>query len=405
MKKIHQFLLFQNCFSLGLLIPIISLLIIDRGASLSQLALIFGISAFTVFILEVPSGMLADMIGRKLVFMLSGILYLISSILMLFVSGFALLIPAIIFWGSGRAFASGSLDALIIDEYVNHNGTETISKITSRLGILELAGLSFGAIVGGLLPALSNEIFPNLGTYNLNLIIHAALCTISVVLTIFFVKETGNHEKSNNSLKHHTLSLLRFIGKDKIVLILVISQLFSGFFISVIETYWQPVYVNLIQGSNLLWTLGFISFGCFLFAALGNIISEKVCLSKQKNLSSKYTFARLFLFVVLIILSLQNSPIGFGVFFFLLYLIFGGSNIIASTMLNIQIPNKMRSSMLSFASLAFMSGGMLSPVFSSLMITKYSAQNLWFIIGVALMIVTLLIGIALHRSYKKPSTV
>ncbi len=211
MKKINQFLLFQNCFSLGLLIPIISLLVINRGASLSQLAMVFGISAFTVFILEVPSGMLADMIGRKLVFMLSGILYLISSILMIFVSGFALLIPAIIFWGSGRAFASGSLDALIIDEYINHNGTDKISKITSRLGILELAGLSFGAIVGGFLPTLSSGIFPNLGIYNLNLIIHAALCTISVFLTIFFVKETSNHEKSNNSLKHHTLSLLRFI--------------------------------------------------------------------------------------------------------------------------------------------------------------------------------------------------
>jgi len=73
-------------------------------------------------------------------------------------------------------------------------------------------------------------------------------------------------------------------------------------------------------------------------------------------------------------------------------------------MLNIQIPNKMRSSMLSFASLAFMSGGMLSPVFSSILITKYSAQKLWFIIGIALVAVTFLIGIALHKTYKKSNT-
>ena len=403
-KKTYQFLLFQNYFSMGLLIPIISLLLINRGASLAQLAIIFGISAFTVFILEVPSGMLADMIGRKLVFMFSGILYLISSITMLFVSGFALLIPAIVFWGAGRAFASGSLDALIIDEYINQNGTDKISKITSRLGILEIAGLSFGAIIGGSLPTLSAGVLPNLGTYNLNLIIHAVLCAVSVLLTILYVKETSSHEKSSNGLKQHALSLFRFIKQDKIVLLLVISQLFSGFFISIIETYWQPVYVNLIQGTNLLWTLGFISFGCFLFAALGNIIYKRMCLSKQINLSSKYTISRLLLFAALIIFSLQNSPIGFGLFFFLLYLTFGGSNIIASTMLNIQIPNKMRSSMLSFASLAFMSGGMLSPVFSSILITKYSAQKLWFIIGIALVAVTFLIGIALHKTYKKSNT-
>ena len=49
----------------GLLIPVIVLLMLERGIGLSQIGLIFAIQGFVVLGLELPTGGLADALGRK----------------------------------------------------------------------------------------------------------------------------------------------------------------------------------------------------------------------------------------------------------------------------------------------------------------------------------------------------
>lgn len=400
MKNSYRLLLLLNYFSIGLMIPILSLLLIDKGCTLPQIAIVIGLCSLTVFILELPSGMLADMIGRKKIFVISGILYFIASLALLFLHGFALLIPIIILWGAGRAFATGSIDALMIDEYIELYGTDNLSSITSQLSVMETVGLSTGTIVGGTLPSISISIFPSLGTYDLNLIIRCFVCACVVSLTLLLIKESPKL-KERICFKQHVLENFKFIKSNSTVVLITFSLVCSGFFVSIVETYWQPAYSEILPNQNLLWTLGLLSFGCFAFATIGNLFIKRFILSKQTQLTLKYTLIRLMLFSMLVVFSLQRTILGFGGCFFILYFLFGGSNIIESTMLNIEIPNNIRSSMLSFVSLVFQAGCMISPLLSSPMVSNGSIHELWLILGIALIVLTALIGTAMHFSNKK----
>lgn len=401
MKKSYQLLLFLKYFTTGITLPVLSLLLVDKGCTLPQIAILMGIYSLTVFVLELPSGILSDMLGRRTVFILSCSMHIASSFLMLFLSGFAALIPPLIIFGAGRAFSTGSLDALMIDDFIDCHGKDELPRATSGLAIIETTGISAGTIFGGFLPTLSMSLFPGLGKFDLNLIIRCMLFAVVLVMTLVYVKETRQENIQRPSLKNHLLTSFRFIKSSPMIILIAVSILLSGLFIAPVEAYWQPAYTVLLPSENLLFTVGIISFGTFAFAALGSIIAKRFMQSSKKSLSFKYTLARISLFSVFVIFSLQKSVIGFSGVFMLVYFLFAGSNVIESTMLNMQIPSKLRSSMLSFVSLIFQGGCMLSPLFSTFAVAKAGIDVLWLYLGLALILGSTLIGIVLHRTTKK----
>lgn len=400
MKKTYLLLLLLNWFSIGLIVPVLSLIFIDKGCTLPQIAILIGFSAFTVILLELPSGILSDLLGRKKVFMLSCAMNVIASIAMLCLSGFALLIPAVIIMGAGRAFSTGSVDAMLIDDTLARKGSQSLSHATTAIALTETIGISAGAIIGGFLPDITKNINA-LGTFDLNLILRCILYAVILIITFAYIKENHKHADERIGIKEHLLTGFKFIKSSPTVILLAISMLMSGLFIAPVESYWQPVYTSLLPSGNLFFTIGLISFGCFAFAALGSIVAKRFMRPRIKSLSFKYTLARITLFSVFIIFSLQKTVIGFGGMFMLVYFLFAGSNVIDSTMLNMQIPSKLRSSMLSFVSLIFQGGCLLSPLFSTFAVTRVGIEGLWLYLGIALLIGVVIIGVGLYRAERK----
>lgn len=400
MRKTYSALLFLKYFSTGIIVPVLSLMLIEKGCTLAEISITMGIYSLTVLLLELPSGILSDVIGRKKIFILSSVFNFAAMLAMLFLHGFAQLIPALILFGAGRAFSTGSLDALMIDEYIDKHGTEKLSHMTSILAILETVGISAGTIFGGFLPSVSASLFDSIGKYDLNIIARCVVSGSIVILSIILIKDSRPEKTERISIKEHLITSFRFLKGSRPMLLITLSLICSGFFIAIVEAYWQPAYTSLLPGSSLLWTIGIVSFGCFMFAAGGTLFSKRFVLFKQTGMPIKYTIARLLLFVMLIIFSFQKSALGFSGIFLAMYFIFAGSNVIENTMINIEVPSRLRSSMLSFVSLAFQLGCMLSPLYSSFMVSKTSIGNVFMILGVVLVPITLLIGIALARSFK-----
>jgi MFS family permease len=400
MKKSYWLLLLLICFSTGLMVPVLSLALLERGTSLPDLAVIFGFYSLTVFILEVPSGVLADLAGRKRVFILSNIFYLGASFLLLFADSLAMLIPVIILWGAGKAFASGSIDALLIDAYTETHGTGTMPIVTSRLALVETAGIAAGAFIGGFLPGMADSVFPSLGSYDLNIIMRCAFSAAVILLSAMFLHEPGIRTKQSVPLKQHISESVRFVRQSRIVLLLTLGMFFGGFFIFTVETYWQPAYTALLPG-GAGWTLGLMSFGCFLFASLGNLLVKRIFFRKQRHLYIGYIAARLFLFAALALFSLQRSAIGFGAMFFLVYFLFGGANMAESTMLNIEIPTGKRASLLSFSSFVFQAGGLAAPLSALIATSTNGIRTLWGVVGFVFFIISAATGyilFVLHRN-------
>ena len=67
----------------GLAAPVLSLMLLARGATLATLPLVVGVTTVVTCLLEVPSGIAADVLGRRRVFALSMALQVATYVVLL----------------------------------------------------------------------------------------------------------------------------------------------------------------------------------------------------------------------------------------------------------------------------------------------------------------------------------
>ena len=72
--NVFSFSLFRMFFSARFYYPVYALLFLDFGLTLEQFGILNGIWAVTIVLCEVPSGALADTIGRRTLLIAAGIL-------------------------------------------------------------------------------------------------------------------------------------------------------------------------------------------------------------------------------------------------------------------------------------------------------------------------------------------
>ncbi|MFA9463171.1 MAG: MFS transporter [Velocimicrobium sp.] len=394
MTKIAQIIIITGSFSMGLLLPITNLILLDKGATLQTLPLLLAIYSFTVLVFELPSGMLADFLGRKTIYFISCILKLIALALLLVVSNPNWFILIMFLNGLNRSFSSGSMDALFIDQAITASGTGILSKVISRMSILEGIGLASGGIAGGFLASLSSS-------YDTVILSCLFLNILLILLSLFGVKEAKlprSHQKNSSFFSKIRIELNRFSFSPNIH-ILLISTFLTGFFLSTIETYWQPAFQAIQKNnSNHIWMFGILSFLGFIAITFGNFTIGKIMFHIKDKWWTFFYFSRTLFGFFIIAFALQKSGVGFILFYTMIYFSFGICNVIENTLLNEMIPNHLRSSFLSFYSLILQIGSLFASLFSSLLIRQIHMNGLWLVSG------SLVAGYAIYITFKKAST-
>ncbi len=131
------------------------LILIFRAAGLSffQIGLLYSIRDLTNNIMEVPTGVLADVFGRRRAMVSAFAAYIVSLVIFYAFNRFALYAVGMVLFGLGEAFRSGTHKALIL-EYLRLNGrlqekvsyygrTRGFSQLGSAVNALLAAGLVF----------------------------------------------------------------------------------------------------------------------------------------------------------------------------------------------------------------------------------------------------------------------
>lgn len=391
--KVYSLILFLNSYLSGLLVPVLSLLLLDKGASLSNLSIILGLYAFTVIILELPTGIIADVFGRKKSFCLSVIVSILSLITLLFGRGIIFLCFGMMLYGFSRALASGSFDAMFIDYYIDNYGKDKLHNITTRLSVLEALGMSAGALSGGFFPEISNTYFLSLGTYDLNLIVRIVLAVTVAILSFAFIQETGNYEKEERiTLKQHIKNSSIIVTKSSTVICIFISVFSTGFFLSSLETYWQPHFITLLPGNDSMGLLGLMAFLYFAAATLGSIGSNKIFKEYKFDPPKMYVILRTMLAISLIFTALQTNVPVFIALYSSIYLLFGMASIPEGVILNSEIPNEIRASVLSVNSLIMQIGGLTGSLLYSILINYISIPKIWMIAASVVLITVAIIA-------------
>jgi len=390
--KTYSLISLLNSYSRGILLPILSLLLLEKGLSFSNLAVVLGIYALTVVILELPTGIAADILGRKKIFCLSLAVSVISFSIILYGSGIFILCIGMIFYGLSRALSSGSFDALFIDWYIDTFGKENIPKITTRISVLEALGLSLGAISGGFFPLLSKLLLPQLGMYDLNLIVKILLTIALVVLSMVFITENKSYKKAERVyIMQHIKNSSSIVANNKTLLFIFISVFSTGFFLSALETYWQPHFTSLLPNNRMIWILGVLAFLYLAAVMIGSIVSEKIINKYKFDYKKMYLILRLMLAFSLIFLAFQIKIPSFIALYTITYLLFGMANIPEGVIINGEVPNEIRASVLSVYSLVLQIGALTGSFINSIIINYISIPMLWLIAAVIILITLLII--------------
>ena len=211
-----------------------------------QLVLVGTVLEATVFIFEIPTGILSDLKSRKLSviigFFLIGIGFIIEGMFPFFTA----VILSQVIWGIGYTFTSGSHQAWIADEIGEERASSAFVK---------------GAKAGNLGKVLAIPLSIFVGYYVLNLPIvlgGIGLVVLSVLL-VFFMKEEKFKpaEKAERisvwkNIKENMGQILYYSRANYLMRILFLIALFFGFYSEGFDRLWIPHFIEQSGLSNLL---------------------------------------------------------------------------------------------------------------------------------------------------------
>ena len=81
--------------------PFLVLFFLDKGLSFFQIGILYGIREIGVNILEIPTGVAADLLGRRRTMVFSFVAYILSFLLFSLTSVFAVFIAAMVLFSFG----------------------------------------------------------------------------------------------------------------------------------------------------------------------------------------------------------------------------------------------------------------------------------------------------------------
>lgn len=391
MNRLNQSIIALNSFSTGILLPVFNLVMLERGSTLQTLPLLLAIYSATVLCMELPSGICADRYGRREVFLLSCTFQFIAFSLLLAADDMLWLVFAVIFHGLGRAFSSGSLDALIIDQALMEKGESCLAGVTARMALLDGLGLAVGGIVGGLVADIA-------GSNIANLILRIVFCVVLFVMVLLFIKEQPMHEaEALVTLTEHLRRGKGLISAAPGLGYLLTGVFFTGIFLASVETYWQPAFLQMNNAQGSTWLLGVIAFSGFASVALGNLLVQKLLEKFSGSWWSIYNACRLVLAACIAAFALQRGSAGFILWYSLAYMLLGSGNVAESTLINRLTPGNMRASILSLSSLVLQIGSLGSSILCSIMIMKLHFSGVWLLAAGLLGVYSLAVTVASNK--------
>ncbi|MGY8646382.1 MAG: MFS transporter [Verrucomicrobiales bacterium] len=374
-RNIPLFIAFRLLFNARFYYPIFAVLQLDYGLTMAQFAILNAIWAVSIVLLEVPSGALADKLGRRPMIIIAAVLMILEMSLIAFVPfGNANLI----FWvwvlnrilsGAAEASASGADEALAYDSLPEGEQEGQWPKVLARLMTLSSCAFVVAMLIGG---AVYDHSFLNnlLGTnfaketairFPIYLTLISALIALPISL---LMKEpvTQSEDLASDSLWTSIHKTGGWIISTPIVFALILAALVHDTLVRLFLTM-NSEYYRLID-------LPESSFGIIgaSFAAMGILMPRLARRMVEKGrLATNYLWISVFTFLGL--LGIAQAWQYYGVLVVVLFSAsFGLLNFFSSHYLNAKVDSRQRATVLSFKGLALNIGfGMTSLLFAALL--------------------------------------
>ncbi|MCL2109591.1 MAG: MFS transporter [Oscillospiraceae bacterium] len=281
MKKFNVKLLYVYKF-ISRCLPIYAfytILFIERGLSVNDVALLLALWGGFAIVFEVPSAVLADRWNRKYMLVMAAILQGLCFVVWFFSHNFLMFAVGIALWGVSGAFSSGTEEGLIYDNLKSDGCEENFTKVYGRANFFANMGTFVGIASAGLLAG-----FFSIGNIAL---ISAVICFVNAILASLLRER--NYYRTR--IKRDTASFRSYWGTFKEAgafvkgsRIALISILFLILFAS-LGGYLDEFDALIINDFGLgnIWVSVILTVR-FVFVALGNLLAP-VLQKVHKNFS------------------------------------------------------------------------------------------------------------------------
>jgi hypothetical protein len=276
-RNANRFIIFTVLFTARAYYPVLAVLFIDLGLTLDQFVFLNLIWAATIFLFEVPSGALADTIGRRRLLIAASIFMTIEMLCLLMapVNGGALLLTLCVInricSGLSEACASGADQALAYDSLPEQDRTNAWDTLLGRAMRWRSIGFVIAMIVGGLLydADVLNKLLPNglqltdEGAHRLPVALVLGQALVCLLICLRMV-EPGqrNNAASVSQVVRLTLSTAHWVFTHRVTLVVILLGVAVDSIVRNFATI-DSSYFRLIALPD--WTFGLIG------AALGGI--------------------------------------------------------------------------------------------------------------------------------------
>ncbi|MEU8091901.1 MFS transporter [Micromonospora chalcea] len=134
---------------LVLLYPLYVLLFADTGLSVGQISSLFVLWAAAGIVLEVPSGVWADTVSRRLLLCLAPLLAAAGFALWVLLPSYPAFAVGFLLWGAGGALRSGALEALVFTELERLGAADRYARLIGRARTAEVLGAVGSGVLAG----------------------------------------------------------------------------------------------------------------------------------------------------------------------------------------------------------------------------------------------------------------
>lgn len=175
--------------------------LISRGFSLWQVGLAEGIFHIVSLICEIPSGMAADLIGRRRSLAMAGLCGMVSALLMAFSESFFGVCLSMVFSALASNFISGSDEAILYDSLLQMSKQDKFIPVSAKYTQIQTLGNLLSNAASLLAGVLSY-----VGFYLLD----AAVCLVRIVTALSLTEPTVTKTQENRQQNPFQDLKLRF---------------------------------------------------------------------------------------------------------------------------------------------------------------------------------------------------
>ncbi len=355
-QTIYLYLVLGNTLAASFIWGINTIFLLDAGLSNFEAFLANSFFTAGMVLFEIPTGIIADTMGRRVSYLLGAFTLAASTFLYLLMWemhgpfwGWAL---SSVLLGLGFTFFSGALEAWLVDALQATGFKGNLESVFSKAQIVGGGAMLFGSVAGGVIAQYSNLGVPY--------ILRSVILLINFATAFFLMKDLGfTPKKSGHPLKQMKQLLVDSVDnglkKPSVRWVMLAAPFTAG--VSLYTFYaLQPFLLKLYGDEKAYSIAGLVAAIAATAQIAGGILAPHI----RKLFTRRTTALFLGIFLTALILFLVSMTTNFVVAVALIFiwgLVFAAIGPIRQAYLNGEIPSAQRATVLSFDSLMGSSGG------------------------------------------------